>query len=138
MIFLLLLVCFTRIVDAQVSASITLNNGFFYVENLDNYELQVDSIFKINEKDNSTYYLNRIKVNTEKSEITLYARKNLITSTSYKRDSLIYAELKECFEPSRLSKAKLISYKISPLQQNSEGYKYVDIFKTTYRDNGYS
>jgi hypothetical protein len=55
-----------------------------------------------------------------------------------KQDSIIYADLVERFTPSHSLKAKLIEHRMSPLQQHSSGYKYVDIFKTIHKNNSYS
>ena len=116
------------------------------LEKTNGYEPQIDSVLHMDvegiSKNTSIYYFNRIKLTVKGCLINITSTESPVFSSlrsisSQQRDSLIYTDLKERFSPSPWSNAKLIFYKISPMQHLA-GFCYVDIFETTYRDNGYS
>ncbi|MFK7796329.1 MAG: hypothetical protein AB8E82_02670 [Aureispira sp.] len=140
-----LLFLISKIALSQTSFSLKKEGGSLIVINKPmHYVIKEDTIsdmIRINKSEKYThYYFRRTKLNSNKCHILLCSRISPIFYSIYhtpisKRDSLIYANLKERFAFPRLSEVQLIDYKISSLQYTSKGYGYVDIFKTTHRKN---
>lgn len=118
-------------------------NSIILVNRPKSYDIKEDTVSYLMKSKNKyiDYNFRRTRLNNDKCNILLHSKlfpafdSLKIITDNKKKSILIYENIKKNNTPSPQFKGRVISYKIHPIEQHINGYYYVDVFKTTYRNN---